>query len=210
MVVHGRTRIKQVSEICCRFFGHRIDNCPLCSVIVANSSSSIFSDVTSGLLGLGTNANGQSGDFFDTIFGGWLVRNPSRNNFSFGMDLKPPTFTSDDDAGNGGVLHWVVPDSSAHQTNVAWSTASVSSSPANAGSEGDNVSSTSPNSASDFALPESDWLVEMDGWSASISGGTAVSDATSAQALVEPFFTEILFPSSQANLLCESTNKLLP
>ncbi|KAL5535064.1 hypothetical protein ACEPAF_3157 [Sanghuangporus sanghuang] len=169
------------------------------TIIVANSSSSIFSNVTSGLLGLGTNANGQSGDFYDTIFGGWLVRNPSRNNFSFGMDLKPPKFTSDNDAGNGGVLHWVVPDSSAHQENVAWSTASVSSTPVNAANDSDNVSTTTANSGSDFVLPESDWLIEMDGWSASISGA-AVSNATSTQALIEPFFPDILFPVSQANL----------
>ncbi|KAL5534716.1 hypothetical protein ACEPAG_1180 [Sanghuangporus baumii] len=169
------------------------------TIIVANSSSSIFSNVTSGLLGLGTNANGQSGDFYDTIFGGWLVRNPSQDNFSFGMDLKPPKFTSDNDAGNGGVLHWVVPDSSAHQANVAWSTASVSSTPVNAASDSDNVSTTTANSASDFVLPESDWLIEMDGWTASLSGA-AVSNATSTQALIEPFFPDILFPVSQANL----------
>ena len=87
-------------------------------VLVANSPSFLFSDDTSGLVGLGTNVNGQSGDFLDTIYGPWFARNPSWNNFTFGMDLEPPKFTSENDVGNGGVIHWVVPDASARQSAI--------------------------------------------------------------------------------------------
>ena len=168
--------------------------------------------MTSGLFGLGTNANGANGNFFDTVFGGFLARNPDQNNFSFGMDLKAPKFTSEDDTGNGGVLHWLVPDTKAYDaSNVTWATASVSSDQADAGTS-NNTSTTTPNSNSgsnsQFVLPESDWTIEIGGWAVSVSGSTAVANATSSQAVVEPFFPNIYFPDSQANLLCKCT--LLP
>lgn len=159
---------------------------------MANSSSSIFSDITSGLIGLGTNANGASGDFFDTVYGQWLIHNPSRDNFTFGMALQPPTFTSDDDQGNGGVLHWTVPDPTAFEGGISWNTANVST-----GSQ--DVSDTSANTG--LELPESDWSIEMDGWAASISG-TAVANSSKTMAIVEPFFSDMFFPSSQAILFC--------
>ncbi|EJD04479.1 acid protease [Fomitiporia mediterranea MF3/22] len=167
------------------------------TIIVANQSSSFFTDVTSGLIGLGTNANGQSGNFSDTVFGGWLSRNPSQNNFTFGMDLRSPKFTSDNDQGNGGVLHWLQPDSKAYQGNIAWSTAGVSSGPANVPAN-QNTGGTSSNAA--FQLPESDWSIQLDGWAASVAG-SSIANASKTTALIEPFFADIFFPASQANLL---------
>ncbi|KAI5119798.1 hypothetical protein M0805_006595 [Coniferiporia weirii] len=166
-------------------------------VIVANASSSLFSGVTSGLIGLGTNANGAAGDFLDTVFGGWLSRNPSQNNFTFGMALDPPLFTSNDDEGNGGVLHWIVPDSNAYEGTISWNTVNVSSTVANAPAGSDDVSGADANSG--FTMPESDWTIEMDGWAVSVSE-TVVSNSNKAQAIVEPYFSDTYFPSSQANL----------
>lgn len=186
-----------------------INPVPRFVVIIANSSSSLFSDETSGLFGLGTNANGANGDFSATVFGGFLARNPDQNNFTFGMDLKPATFTSDDDTGNGGVLHWLVPDAKSYDvSSVKWTTASVSSSQADAGTSDNSTGTTANPDADDansqFVLPESDWTIEIDGWAVT-AGGATVSNTTSAQAVVEPYFSNIYFPDSQANLLCESS-----
>ncbi|THH09422.1 hypothetical protein EW145_g2033 [Phellinidium pouzarii] len=171
---------------------------PFChQVIVANTSSSLFSNVTSGLVGLGTNANGAAGDFLDTIFGQWLADHPTHDNFTFGMALQPPIFTSDDDTGNGGILHWVVPDSNAYVGNVSWNTADVSSaivgSPTSSNGVSDTVANTSPE------LPESDWTIEMDGWTVTTSE-TIVSNSSKAQTVVEPFIPDIMFPQGQADL----------
>ena len=180
----------------------------LCSVIVANSSSSLFSEVTSGLFGLGTNANGASGNFSDTVFGGFLARNPDQNNFTFGMDLKPAIFTSDNDTGNGGVLHWLVPDSKAYDASqVTWTTASVSSSQADVGTSNDTSGTTAnsnPTSNAQFILPETDWSIEIDGWEVEVSGsGNGAANDNTSQAIVEPFFPNIFFPDAAATLFCE-------
>ncbi|KAH8120729.1 acid protease [Phellopilus nigrolimitatus] len=166
------------------------------TIIVANDTSSLFSEVTSGLIGLGTNANGETGDFSDTVFGGWLTRNPTHDNFTLGMNLQPPTFTSDDDEGNGGLLHWVVPDSSAYEGPITWNIANTSSAAVGTSST-DGVSGTTLNSG--LELPESDWTIELDGWAASISGAS-VASSNKSQALIEPFFPDIYFPVSQANI----------
>ncbi|KLO06318.1 acid protease [Schizopora paradoxa] len=159
------------------------------TIIVANDSS-LFSDLTSGIVGLGTNANGATGDFDDTIYGGWLIRNPTQNNFSFGMALSAPKFDSETSEGNGGHIDWVVPDHSAYTGTVATRNAMVSS---GSSSSTDVVSNS-------FGLTDNDWVIEMDGWAATL-GGASVSNSTSVQALLEPLFPSIYFPASQANLL---------
>ena len=164
-------------------------------VLVANSSN-LFSDVTSGLLGLGTNANGKSGDFYDTLFGGWLTRNPTRNNFTFGMALQPPDFTSDGDLGNGGTLHWVVPDPSAYIGEVVWNNASVALTAPDEPAESDTSADVTPE------LPEADWRIAIDEWSVT-GGGSALSrELSSSFAIIEPFYPNIYFPESEAAILC--------
>lgn len=117
------------------------------------------------------------------------------------MDLKPPKFTSDDDTGSGGILHWLVPDSSAYQGTVAWVSPSVSTSQADVSSGAINQSGVEANS--NFTLPESDWTIEMDGWATSISGAEA-GNSTKAQAVIELYYPDIYFPQNQAQLFCES------
>lgn len=148
---------------------------------------------------MGTLANGASGDFLDTIYGQWLDINPTHNNFSFGMDLKPPKFTSDSDTGSGGILHWVVPDSSAYQGTVTWATPSVSNQEADVSSG--TVDQSGVDANTNFTLPESDWTIELDGWAASISG-TSVANSTKVPAIIELYYPDIYFPQSQATLLC--------
>ncbi|THH05766.1 hypothetical protein EW145_g4556 [Phellinidium pouzarii] len=143
-----------------------------------------------------TLANGAVGDFLDTIYGQWLLQKPTHSNFTFGMALQPPTFTSDDDAGNGGVLHWTLPDSSAYVGDVTWNIANVSSASADAPA---SSGGSEPVANSDLELPESDWAIEMDGWAISTSG-TTVSNSNTSQAIIEPFLPDIYFPQSQAAL----------
>lgn len=144
------------------------------------------------MIGLGTNANGQAGEFLDTIFGGWLTRNPTRNNFTFGMALQAPDFTSDDDLGNGGVLHWVVPDSSAYVGDVTWSNASVAPT-------APDFPSTSAGTT--LGVPESDWTITLDSWAFATEDTTSISQAD-APVIFDPFYPDIYFPASDASILC--------
>lgn len=148
------------------------------------------------MIGLGTNANGQAGNFLDTIFGGWLNRNPTRNNFTFGMALQAPDFTSDDDLGNGGILHWVVPDSSAYVGNVTWSPASVAPT-------APDVPSASAGTTLGV-VPESDWTITLDSWAFATENTTSISQAD-APVIFEPFYPGIYFPASDASILCTFT-----
>ena len=97
----------------------------------------MFTGSVSGLVGLGTgrsprpsNSSGFQATFSDTIYGGWLSRNPMQSNFTFGLRLAPPTLLPYNQSGgtgtpavstssnsSGGVLHWLHPDSSAYDAS---------------------------------------------------------------------------------------------
>ena len=132
------------------------------------------------------NGNGASGEFSDTIYGGWLQRNPAHNNFSFGMALTAPDSGTDD----GGVIHWVVPDSSAVSGTVT-----TRNTVASAGISSDNNTSS-------FSLPDNDWTIQMDGWGLNV-GSSTISNFTSTYAVLEPYFPSMYFPTTQAQQLCE-------
>lgn len=115
--------------------------------------------------------------FEDTIYGPWLSRNPSRSNFTFGMALNPPINSSTD----GGFLHLVVPDVTSYQGAVSWKNMTAASS----------------------ASISTDWTVDMDGWSATNAAGVNVS-CGAASAVLDPYFSSIIFPQNQARSICES------
>ena len=76
-------------------------------VVVCNTSTLFGGDhSTFEIIGYGTNANGASGPFTDTIDGQLnSTRNRTKPTFTFELDLKKPVFTSDDNVGSGGGLH---------------------------------------------------------------------------------------------------------
>lgn len=115
--------------------------------------------------------------FADTIYASWLSRNPSHANFTYGMALNPPTNSSTD----GGVLHFIAPDGAFYSGAVSWKNMTA-------------VSSASINS---------DWTVDMDHWMVE-SSGTNISGGP-APAIVDPYFSSIIFPQAQARSICEHT-----
>lgn len=83
------------------------------------------------------------------------------------------------DKANGGVLHWLEPDSSFYEGNATFQ----------------NVISN-PNSTSD-------WVVQMNGWTFS-SGGKSISNAGQTfETAVDPFYNNIYIPQDEAQLICK-------
>ncbi|KAE9409410.1 acid protease [Gymnopus androsaceus JB14] len=138
------------------------------TLIMANTSSSLFSPGISGVFGLGT--NGRNGDFSATIFSGWLSRNPGQTSFTYGMMLNPPFPESTD----GGVLHWQSPDPAAYEGDVVWKPIS-------------DFNSTSL---------QSDWFITMDSLSFTNGGNTTISRSGDLITTVDPFDSAIVFPQS--------------
>lgn len=145
-------------------------------VVVANQSSSVFSQDVSGIFGLGTNS--RDGNFSDTVFAGWLSRNPSESAFTYGMALNPPRKSSSD----GGILHWVAPDTSFYKGSVSWKDML----PSNA---------TSVNA---------DWTVQLDSLSFSDAAINISRQNNDLKAIVDPYFTNIYIPQSLAGSICMS------
>ncbi|KAJ7579823.1 aspartic peptidase domain-containing protein [Mycena floridula] len=142
------------------------------TIIVANQSQSIFGPGISGIFGLGTNA--RDGNFADTVYAGFLRRNPTRTNFTFGMALNRRKDSSSD----GGVLHWVLPDQTAYTGDVAWKNM--------------NPFNSTPSSVS------SDWFIEMDGYAFTSSNGPSISKSgLPLQTVLDPFFPNIVFPQTE-------------
>ena len=111
------------------------------------------------------------------------------------MALQAPDFTSNEDVGNGGILHWVVPDTSAFIGDIVWNNASVALTAPDESGGTSAVSST-------LGLPEADWRIAMDGWSATTGGSVLARSLSNAFATIEPFYPNIYFPESEATALC--------
>lgn len=95
------------------------------------------------------------------------------------MALNPPVNSSTD----GGVLHWVLPDSSYYQGDISWK----------------ELSKLSSNSSLN-----SDWFVNMDGFS--FHSGNSPNISRSGQELptiIDPLFAAICFPQDEAKLICK-------
>lgn len=107
------------------------------------------------------------------------------------MALKSPD--DPESATDGGVLHWVVPDSSAYEGSIAQVPAQVSA-----------QSQISPNDNTHLgvSLPESDWRVALDQWSANYDSGSVSNSSSSQMVVLEPWVPDIIFPLTQAQLYC--------
>ena len=112
------------------------------------------------------------------------------------MALQAPDFTSDGDLGNGGVLHWVVPDSSAYVGEIVWNNASVALTSPDEPAESDTTVDATP------GLPEADWRIAIDEWSITVGGSALSTELSSSFAIIEPFYPNIYFPESEAKILC--------
>ena len=153
------------------------------TVVVANSSTVAFSGSTSGIIGLGTNQNGDGESIFrDTVFGGWMSRNPGRTNFSFGLALNPPNGQSDD----GGVIHWVVPDTSFIDGQASFKDVQPTNSTPGIGSDNTGQNGNGVTTV----VPQGDWAVELDGWAASV-GSAQVANSTATTAIIEVYYPNI-------------------
>ncbi|KAJ7037450.1 aspartic peptidase domain-containing protein [Mycena alexandri] len=143
------------------------------TVTVANQSASFFSPGVSGMIGVGL------APFVDSPAANWLAQNPTQPTFSFGMALNSPSNFSTD----GGVLHWLQPDPSFYQGDIAWK----------------------PMLAANASIPSnrSSWFVEMDAWS--VSGGSSSfnisQSGTELLTLLDPFYSTIVFPQSSARAI---------
>ncbi|SJL03208.1 uncharacterized protein ARMOST_06556 [Armillaria ostoyae] len=148
------------------------------TIILANQSDSLISPGHTGIIGLGTNA--RNGDFDATVFGGWLSKNPSQTNFSFGMALNqaPDDTQSIASDSDGGVFHWFQPDPSYYDGDVAWK-------------------SMVPSNSSSLAA---DFHVMMDSWTFTTSLGNS-SQSGDLVTLIDPMYSTMTFPQGAAALV---------
>lgn len=160
----------------------------------------------SGLIGLGTNKQAPSAgnssvyhaQFQDSIYGSWLQQHPKALNFSFGMALGKPldmprgsnTSSAITPSGDAGKLDWLQPDSDAFDSSkLVWKKVNndaIGQLP---------VSSNSTSGA--------DWFVGLDGWVV-VSGSNHITNTDSVVATVDPLYTEMYLPQSQARLIRRS------
>ncbi|PBK61085.1 acid protease [Armillaria solidipes] len=140
------------------------------TIVVANTSYSMFSPGVSGIFGLGPNS--RDGNFSATVFGGYLSTKPSGENFTYGMALSPNTGSSSSD---GGYLHFVQPDNSFFQGDIAWKTMQT-------------FNTTSLNT---------DFYIELDSWTLTTSNGN-ISRTGSLVTAIDPIYEALIFPQQDA------------
>ena len=186
----------------------RVNHIPLLSLlraahnphsVIQSNASAVFSAGVSGLIGLGTN----TADFGDTVFSGWLSRNPAQPNFTFGLALNPlagtqaqtPTPSGGDPndasaSASAGTLHMQQADPLSYTGEVQWQTV-----------QNEVPVTTGSTNSPGVSLGASSWLIHMDGW-VFTSAGAQTSNSQGGLAAVEPFFANIFLPQDQANQLC--------
>ncbi|KAK0482989.1 aspartic peptidase domain-containing protein, partial [Armillaria luteobubalina] len=152
------------------------------TIVVANTSDSMFSPGVSGIFGLGPNSSALSpifrgGNFSATVFGGYLSTKPSGENFTYGMALSPNTGSSSD----GGYLHLIQPDNSFFRGDIAWKTMQT-------------FNDTSLNT---------DFYIELDSWTLTTSSGN-ISRTGSLIAAIDPLYEALIFPQQDAGSLYSS------
>lgn len=122
----------------------------------------------------------RDGNFSETVFGGWMRRNPLRKNFTYGMALNHRKNSSSD----GGVLHWIAPDPTYYSGDVTWS-------------------KISPFTRTDAV--NTDWFVPWDGWDFTGNGRFKISHGEKGlKAFLDPWLPLLVFPQKDARLICKS------
>ncbi len=146
----------------------------------ATSGTSIFSQATSGIVGLGL--TGPNLSFVDTIYGGFFHRNPNTAQLAYGMALNSPYSSDAVEKGLAGVIHWLLPDTSAYQGSVIWN----------------NMSSGAQPPSSLPLAGDSDWAVPIESWVLT-SGKSSITNSTGGSAVIEPYFPDIYLPGAEAS-----------
>ncbi|PIL30718.1 hypothetical protein GSI_06886 [Ganoderma sinense ZZ0214-1] len=174
-------------------------------ILMSNTSTTAtpFGYGVSGLVGLGTlktptNATGFNANFGDSIYGQYYIRNPDAVNFTFGMLLDPSPVipgnsstqlriaagTPSLEGSSGGTIHWLQPDSSSYdQNSLSWCNVQ-------GGITGGYLSNNQ----------QPDWTVQLNGWAATI-GNNHVGNGATLLANIDPFYSGIYLPGSQALLI---------
>ncbi|THU87757.1 acid protease [Dendrothele bispora CBS 962.96] len=147
------------------------------TIIVANQTQSLLTQGISAVVGLGTNA--RNGDFKSTIYNQWLLNHPGVTNFTFGMALNPPTPDSQTD---GGVLHWLAPETTAYQGDLTWR----------------RMEPIDPTSGASDISTETDWFVGLDNWSFFNGIDSNVSKDGNMIAAIDLFEPGLVFPQTAA------------
>ncbi|TCD71460.1 hypothetical protein EIP91_010166 [Steccherinum ochraceum] len=156
----------------------------------------------SGIVGLGANlqqaptpsSSAFQPGFSDSIYAQWLNNNPTALNFSFGMDLKPPTGASQNYGGgdislfDGGNLDWLQPDPSKYDTSqVQWKSVSNAVS-------GGGANTTANSTAAQ------DWTVALDGF-VFVDGDNQLQNSRQVVGQVEPMYPNMYLPLDEATLI---------
>ncbi|KDQ62118.1 hypothetical protein JAAARDRAFT_44624 [Jaapia argillacea MUCL 33604] len=162
------------------------------TIVVANQSTSIFTNGVSGLFSLGTNSH--AGTYSDSIIGYLLSSNPKMASLVIGMAINSGV-NSDD----GGALHLLMPDPDSFVGNVAWKTVQ--------GSAPDVGTNTTFQPTSQPAVT-GEWLVQLDGWSFK-SGADTISNVQGGMSSVDPYFQGIYVPFAQAAQIYAGVNNAI-
>lgn len=112
--------------------------------------------------------------FNSTVYANWLARNPTHSNFTYGMALKRPSDNSTD----GGVMHWVKPDMSFVEGDVAFK----------------GMQPLNDTTGYDFHI-------SMDAWNFT-SNSTSLTRTGNFPTLLDPYISSTIFPKADANLIC--------
>jgi hypothetical protein len=145
-----------------------------------------FSDLTSGIIGLGL--TGPNLSFEDTIFGGFFRRNPNATQFRYGMSLMNPNAPESISQGGAGAIDWLAEDTTAFQGEPVWS----------------NVKAGTPASGGAALSGSSDMVIRIDGWSFE-SGPKSMSNSAGGDAVIETFIPDIYLPKAEAEDICKQT-----
>ncbi|KAK0189337.1 aspartic peptidase domain-containing protein [Armillaria mellea] len=146
------------------------------TIVVANTSYSMFSPGVSGIFGLGPSSRDEN--FSATVFGGYLSTQHSGENFTYGMALSPNTGFSSD----GGYLHLVQPDNSFFQGEISWKTMQT-------------FNTTSLNT---------DFYIELDSCTLTTGNGNNISRTGGLVTVIDPIYEALIFPQQDAGSLYSS------
>ncbi|KAF9005390.1 acid protease [Hymenopellis radicata] len=133
---------------------------------------------------------GWRNDFGSTVIAGWLQRNPTRSNFSYGMMINGP----EDSASNsdGGVLHWIAPDVNAYDNaNVVWK----------------DMAPLNSSSFNSTGLTY-DFYITMDSWTLTVANTTLTKK--DLVTVLDPLLTSTIFPQEEATLIYATVPGAVP
>lgn len=140
---------------------------------MSNQSSQLYGGQVSGVFGL---ASGRATDNVNvSVIGGIFGRNPTMQSVTIGLALRPPNPKGSD---NAGTMHLFGTDTDSYTGDITW-----------------KVTTVTPNSTvSTF---------EIDGWQFKAGDNTVTNNNQDLPSIVDPYYTNMFFPSQEAHLIRE-------